>query len=317
MSKELTLHYGELEKREWPDYPINNTLLIGTCGSGKTNVLTNILSELVLRYCSSDVVVSLWDGKGIDFAHVKSNYGFEFCDISRVCVNSVEGDFIGFLENLYSVSIERFKAVTGSSCKSWEEFCELNEDKLCPIHFIVLEEPAATLSKLHDEKVMRAFSIINAIMKNANLTGMYILISAQGLQLAKDYRLDKDDFDTIVCTRVHEELSEELFGSNIATHTCMKAYGNTCVRDVSKDIVMLNVPFYYTKSKIVGILKKKILPQGMLFDDYKLNQWGIFMQGSYIGSQFDLGLGPKCFTEEEDKVLKTVIPEVGLTNAGM
>ena len=292
MSKELTLHYGELEKREWPDYPINNTLLIGTCGSGKTNVLTNILSELVLRYRPLDVVVSLWDGLGIDFAHAKGNYGFEFCDISRVCVNSVEGDLISFLENLYSESTERYKTVTGSGCKSWGEFCKLNEDKFYPIHFIVLEEPAATLSKLHDEKVMRASSIISAIMKNANLTGMYTLISTQGLQLAKDYRLDKDDFDTIVCTRVHEELSEELFGSNIATNTCMKSYGNACVKDISKDIVMLNVPFYYTKSKIAGILKKKILPQGVLFDDNRLNQWGIFMQGSFIGAQFDLGLSP-------------------------
>ena len=310
MSNEVVLHFGELEKREWPDFPIGNILLTGVCGSGKSVVLNNLLSELILMYNSNGIAISVWDGKGAELVRGKGKYGIEFCDVAAMCCNYAESNIEHFVCNRLEKALERKKFITDAGYGNLEHWNSVTENEHLPVEIIVFEELQASIDKLDNAKADEILRGIKAIMDMSRMTGQYVIISSQSLNGIETLLEDSGKlFDIVACTRGTSELSQQLFGSNVATKGPMRDYGDICLRDRNKDVWLLNVPFYYNMKTMRRIINQRILPQGMLFNEDRLIQWAIFIQGCYgeisgIPDEFHVAETPKQMTAEQIKQLR-------------
>ena len=283
MAKEITLHFGEYNRGEFPEFKLGNTLVIGRIGSGKSVLVRNILSELILRYDPEDILVDIYDGKAVEFVTNKKDFGIKHCKISNHCFNYAECGIEQFIDKKIEDCNNVERKLLGTNALNWRDYNAAIVSKTPHIgaQLIIIEEADAILSALPDGKAAHALNKIKHIMVNAERFGIYVMISSSGFGFLNSGIITKDDFDIVACTRVNEEESERLFGSSVGTLNDCK-YGKVCVRDQEFDVNVLNVPFYYKVSKIRDIVNGEILPKGAMFNKDKLDQWQTFMRGSFV-----------------------------------
>ena len=278
MAREITLHFGEDGSGAFPEYKIGNSLIVGKTGSGKSVLLTNILAEFVLRYNQTDIIVDMFDGKGMEFVTGRGSTGIEFCEIAMRCVNYAESTIETFIETTYDMCEKRVKNLTDYECTDWNDYNERisGTGSGMRTEVVFIEEFDASIEKLPKCVVEELLNKLAFIMKNAHRTGLFIVISSHRVGFMDTYKCLQEHFDIVACTRADEDASYELFGSDVAA-TQVGKFGKVCVRGRDKDVNILNVPFYYKKNVINGIIHKTILPKGVMFDDDKLAQFAKFI----------------------------------------
>lgn len=103
--KKVTLYLGEdRDNRTKVGYELNNTMIIGTSGAGKSTMLNGIITDTIQNYSHNNVGLFLIDPKGCEF--------YNYTKIGRVPKHvegyaSIEEDIIKLLKDIHEFALGR------------------------------------------------------------------------------------------------------------------------------------------------------------------------------------------------------------------
>lgn len=103
--KKVTLYLGEDQgNRTKVGYELNNTMIIGTSGAGKSTMLNGIITDTIQNYSHNNVGMFLIDPKGCEF--------YNYTKIGRVPKHvegyaSIEEDIIKLLKDIHEFALGR------------------------------------------------------------------------------------------------------------------------------------------------------------------------------------------------------------------
>lgn len=258
MSKGLTFYLGKNEKGEFVEHKAKTVLIAGLCGSGKTVLLDNIISQLILTKGTDGFYIAAWDAKGEDLVSSKIHTGgVKSLPNCTFAATHMESSIFEFMEDcIATMSDELYEAY--------------GEDETTP-GLIVIDG----FDSVTESTQCRFANLLGSLMTLCRFTNNHLLLAGQGVRSTCKYWGNINNFtrqfDLRVCLHSNPDESMAVIGTEDAAEEkrCGYCYA---VGNADKIAERYSIPFY-SEPKKREILSRELLPQGCKFEQGRLEEW--------------------------------------------
>lgn len=258
--KEVNLHFGHDEVYNFPDYEIDNTLIVGSKHLTKL-LVTNMLSELIVDYSDKDLIISMFDGDNSLFER-KDNKDYLSIDSVKCMGGFNEEALYTFLNYVDSCLCDREDMYLDEQCTDiyvYERKCRIS----LPYHIVFLNN-WDNCFKFGETNENDIYTKLISILDRSYSNKTFIIMSSFGDRTLPFYLQSR--FQNILYSKGCENKLVNID----ASINSEQVYDNTIVvksADGKRVLSAINL-----QKNIKGILKGDKYPFGVTFDQKRLNE---------------------------------------------
>ena len=193
-------------------------LIGGEVGSGKSNLLHNIITQLISNFSKDELKLALIDGKGIDFEPYKN-----IPNLFLPVANSPE-DIKNTLARVVNEINNRFDTLRALECRNKKDFEQKYPNSKLPYIIIIVDELAEVIlnKEIHGE------SFIDKITKLGRPVGIYLI--------AATYRIKTDVLTENVSLGLPTKIAFKMKEDHEYT-ICLKTPDHPTVNNIGEMII--------------------------------------------------------------------------------
>lgn len=196
---------GETISLDLGDNP-PHTLIGGTTGSGKSNLLHILILSACCRFSPEELNIYLLDFKeGVEFS-VYAKYKLPH---ARLVATEADTEYgVSVLEHLVKENIARYNLFKKNNVNNISEYRKLNQNNKLPRILLVIDEFQVLLSGLSSAKASEHFS---TLAKQGRACGIHIVMATQTLA-GLDFNAIGTQFGGRIALKSSEDDSKKLLG---------------------------------------------------------------------------------------------------------
>lgn len=152
-------------------------LIGGTTGSGKSNLLHNIIMNACWNYSPEELRVYLLDFKeGVEF----SRYARPILKHAYLVATEADTEYgVSVLKHLVEEKTRRYSLFKNSGCKDLHTYRQMNSTEILPRILVVIDEFQLLFEGIGKEKAMEALS---TLAKQGRACGIHLVLATQSLK---------------------------------------------------------------------------------------------------------------------------------------
>lgn len=195
---------GILDLKIGDDTP--HYLIGGTTGSGKSNLLHNLIMSSANKYSPDELQIYLLDFKeGVEF-NIYANPLLPHAKLVAVEADTEYG--ITVLDHLVKEKENRYRLLKDSNCKDLKTYRENNAGQLMPRILVVIDEFQVLFSNENKQKTIETLEMI---AKQGRACGIHLILSTQSLK-GIDFGSLASQFGGRIALKCSAEDSKQLLG---------------------------------------------------------------------------------------------------------
>lgn len=205
-----------------------HTIIMGNTGSGKTNLLHVMMTNLMLRYPPQEVMIYLIDFKfGLDF-RIYTQYNLP--NFRTISVNNDPEFALAMLQNLENEQKERSSRM-GSRYQKISEYNAANPGNRMNRILLVVDELYELVKKASDDVQKSILKKLDSFAHQTRAFGIHMVVSGQDLDKIDNFTTIKNQCTTRLALHCGDEQVKELMGDEGAArmHTIDSTDQGACV----------------------------------------------------------------------------------------
>lgn len=214
-------------------------LIGGEVGSGKSNLLHNIITQLISNFSKDELKLALVDGKGIDFEQYKN-----IPNLFSPVANSAE-DIYDTLTKVVNEINNRFDTLMALGCRNKKDFEKSYPNSKLPYIVIIIDELAEVILN----KNIQGENLIDRITRLGRPAGIYLI--------AATYRIKPDVLTESISQNLLTKIAFKMKEDYEYT-ICLKTPNHPIVNNIGEMIVAPQNSIRKHKIKCPYILPEEI-----------------------------------------------------------
>lgn len=209
-----------------------HAVVMGNTGSGKTNLLHVMMTNLMLRYAPEEVMIYLIDFKyGLDF-RIYTQYNLP--NFRTISVNNDPEFALAMLENLENEQKERSSRM-GSRYQKISEYNAANPGRRMNRILLVVDELYELVKQASDDVQKRILKKLDSFAHQTRAFGIHMVVSGQDLDKIDSFTTIKNQCMTRLALHCGDDQVKELMGEagTARMHTIDSTDQGACVFSLS------------------------------------------------------------------------------------
>ena len=181
-------------------------LIGGTTGSGKSNLLHNIITSACWNYSPEQLNVYLLDFKeGVEF----SRYANPLLPHASLIATEADTEYgVSVLDHLIDVKSERYSLFKKSECKDISAFLKKNPTEILPRILVIIDEFQVLFEGKEKDRTIEKLTIL---AKQGRACGIHLILATQSLK-GIDFGTISPQFSGRIALKCSAEDSKQLLG---------------------------------------------------------------------------------------------------------